>query len=78
MKKLNVLLVALALVSFTAFYSCQNVKDKAEEAVEEVQEEVTEEEVVEEEVVEEETMKMDTTVQAKEAEEEVEAEAEEE
>jgi len=46
MKKLQLLLVALALVSFTAFYSCGNVKEKTAEAVEEVQAEV--EEVVEE------------------------------
>jgi len=45
MKKLQLLLVALALVSFTAFYSCGNAKEKAAEAVEEVQE-ATEEAVV--------------------------------
>jgi len=48
MKKLQLLLVALALVSFTAFYSCGNAKEKAAEAVEEVQEAVEE---VEEAVV---------------------------
>jgi uncharacterized protein YoxC len=42
MKKLQLLLVALALVSFTAFYSCGNVKEKAAEAVEEVAEEMEE------------------------------------
>ncbi len=52
MKKLQLLLVALALVSFTAFYSCGNVKEKVEEAAIEAVEEV-EEAVVEEAVVEE-------------------------
>lgn len=47
MKKLQLLLVALALVSFTAFYSCGNAKEKATEAVEEVQEEAAAEEVEE-------------------------------
>ncbi|MFC2152460.1 hypothetical protein ACFLSE_08035 [Bacteroidota bacterium] len=46
MKKLQLLLVALALISFTAFYSCGNVKEKATEAAEEVMEEA--EEVMEE------------------------------
>lgn len=43
MKKLQLLLVALALISFTAFYSCGNAAQKTEEtAVEEVQEAVEE------------------------------------
>ncbi len=55
MKKLQLLLVALALVSFTAFYSCGNVKEKAAAAVEEAVEETVEavEEVAEEAVAEE-------------------------
>ena len=57
MKKLQLLLVALALIGFTAFYSCAPKQDKpAEEATEQVEEVVEEaEEVVEEaeEVVEE-------------------------
>ena len=43
MKKLQLLLVALALVSFTAFYSCGNAQEKATETVEEVVEEIVEE-----------------------------------
>ena len=40
MKKLQLLLVALALVSFSAFYSCGNAaKEKPAEATEEVVEE---------------------------------------
>ena len=39
MKKLQLLLVALALVSFTALVSCGNAKEKPAEATEEVVEE---------------------------------------
>ncbi|MDA3952908.1 MAG: hypothetical protein PF485_04625 [Bacteroidales bacterium] len=54
MKKLQLLLVALALVSFT-FYSCGPAQEKPAETVEEVVEEVAveEEAVMEEEVAEE-------------------------
>jgi len=53
MKKLQLLLVALALVSFTAFYSCAPKQEKpAEEATEQV-EEATEEAPVEEAAAEE-------------------------
>ena len=49
MKKLQLLLVALALVSFTAFYSCAPKQEKpAEEATEQVEEATTEEAPVEE------------------------------
>ena len=72
MKKLQLLLVALALVSFTAFYSCGNIKDKAIEAVEEVAEELEEvAEEIEEAVVD------SIEVVAEEAEAVVEEEAEE-
>ncbi|OFX23795.1 MAG: hypothetical protein A2041_12530 [Bacteroidetes bacterium GWA2_31_9b] len=43
MKKLNLLLVALALVCFTAFYSCAPKQEKAAEEATEQVEEVTEE-----------------------------------
>ncbi|HAN19382.1 MAG: hypothetical protein A2X13_01790 [Bacteroidetes bacterium GWC2_33_15] len=48
MKKLNLLLVALALVCFTAFYSCAPKQEKpAEEATEQVEEMTEEAEVAE-------------------------------
>ncbi len=69
MKKLQLLLVALALVSFTAFYSCGNVKEKVEEAAVEAVEEVEEAAVeaveeVEEAVAEEAEVEVEETEEA--------------
>ena len=57
MKRLNLLIVALATLSFVAFYGCQNTGKTEDKAVEETTEEVVQEETTaEEEIVE------DTTV----------------
>jgi len=71
MKRLHLLLVALATLSFVAFYSCQNTGKTEEKAVEET-EEVVQEEVVEEEMVADSTA-MEEEVVAEEAETEGEA-----
>jgi len=63
MKKLQLLLVALALVSFTAFYSCGNAQEKPAEAVEEVVVEEAEEVATEEEAVTEEAAVVEEEVE---------------